>query len=699
MNLSAGPMIHRGSMFRWCLFAFVLAALVFVQQVEAVPRPVVVHNDIHGRHMPRPMVRRHQGNYEDPSLSMPANQVPGNPRIPISAAHSLQPSQSLTHSQSATRSTSASPSRNVVSSRVVKHSSKSVNTQKMEMAKQVQKTLQQQIDRESVGGGIDINLADILGSMMKDEHLHIEGQLDHVRNHTDKKTTTTVSRQLQNSRISQNIQHASSTMAVPSSASRSNDTTTSRSSNYASVHASPTPSTSVQAMDDEDCDEEQDSVVKQLSAPAVSVNEEDCEDDAPSIPVAKDDNCEEDVLESGKSTVSKAHENKSQSDVSANQSASPQQKSSKKPGFYRIGIETGAKPLPIDVSTGGRVAQVTSGEADEPHGNLPNQSVITNNPAYGFLEAQDDLFRVRKWAGDLGQLVSKENRNETLMALFDAASRYYPDIDTKAVVRIMLADIKAESDFQSGQVSGGRVDSGDSVGLLQVSPGGASQEMSMFKKAAQSKYNTYSWTAGTVSDDELKYGGFSTLGPLLVFETGKELQMEDLSNNDLTKPWINIHVAMWIQSNLGRTSSQDPSVWGQIASKSQSVRDKIAPAMKKIITEVTKSSDDNAESSDFDQELYNSKLDDLNKALKGSFAQKPSFATALGSWVAGPASGDASGYARSGDDISAQYFSNIGEALSVMYKGDKSHKDKYGKSWLEKIELTPGLVDYAGESA
>ena len=97
--------------------------------------------------------------------------------------------------------------------------------------------------------------------------------------------------------------------------------------------------------------------------------------------------------------------------------------------------------------------------------------------------------------------------------------------------------------------------------------------------------------------------------------------------------------------------------------------------------------------------MYNSKLDDLNKALKGSFAQKPSFATALGSWVAGPASGDASGYARSGDDISAQYFSNIGEALSVMYKGDKSHKDKYGKSWLEKIELTPGLVDYAGESA
>ena len=67
--------------------------------------------------------------------------------------------------------------------------------------------------------------------------------------------------------------------------------------------------------------------------------------------------------------------------------------------------------------------------------------------------------------------------------------------------------------------------------------------------------------------------------------------------------------------------------------------------------------------------------------------------------MAGPASGDASGYARSGDDISAQYFSNIGEALSVMYKGDKSHKDKYGKSWLEKIELTPGLVDYAGESA
>ena len=112
------------------------------------------------------------------------------------------------------------------------------------------------------------------------------------------------------------------------------------------------------------------------------------------------------------------------------------------------------------------------------------------------------MYTIRKWAGDLGKLASKKNRNETIMALFNAASRYYPDVDTKVVVRIMLADIKAESDFQKSNQSPGRVDSGDSLGLLQVSPFG-SGELKQFQNMVQVEHNTYSWAIGTASEGEV----------------------------------------------------------------------------------------------------------------------------------------------------------------------------------------------------
>ena len=67
----------------------------------------------------------------------------------------------------------------------------------------------------------------------------------------------------------------------------------------------------------------------------------------------------------------------------------------------------------------------------------------------------------------------------------------------------------------------------------------------------------------------------------------------------------------------------------------------------------------------WDKEEYATKLKALNKQLKGSHSQKRSFATGLGSWVAGPSADDSSGYNRSGDDVSNNYFKNIGEGLSV----------------------------------
>lgn len=371
-------------------------------------------------------------------------------------------------------------------------------------------------------------------------------------------------------------------------------------------------------------------------------------------------------------------------------------------GFYRIGLEKGSKAQRIQSSSndndssmsGGRVAAVES--AKEPGGNLPNQSVTTNNPNYGFIEAQNDLYAIRKWAGDLKMLKSKSDRNETLMALFNAASRYYPDVDTKVVVRVMLADIKAESDFESSNSSPGRIDSGNSLGLVQVSPSGASNELTEFKNAVMVDANRYSWTIGRGTSSEVKSGGESVLGPLLDIKTGKKLNLDGLSKSDLDRPWINLHVAMWLQSNYARTGSQDPSTWNKVAKASKAVRSAYQPALEEILGSSSSSSSSNSSSSSsdsFSQSSYSSKLSSLESSLKGKNHQKVTMATALGSWVAGAAV-DSGGYQTSGDDISSQYFSHIAEGLSVMYTGSTKHKSKYGKDWLDNIVLTPGLIDY-----
>ncbi|WFD45140.1 hypothetical protein MPSI1_003817 [Malassezia psittaci] len=380
-------------------------------------------------------------------------------------------------------------------------------------------------------------------------------------------------------------------------------------------------------------------------------------------------------------------------------SASEQTSSNSQGGFYRIGLGDGSTAQRIDGDdsddsdssdssvSGGRVAAVES--AEEPSGNLPNQSVVTNNPNYGFTQAQNDLYAIRKWAGDLKMLKSKADRNETIMALFNAASRYYPEVDTKVVVRVMLADIKAESDFETNNTSAARLDSGNSVGLVQVSPAGSSDELTEFQKNANADANQYSWTVGKGTSAEVKYGGKSVLGPLLDIDTGKKLNLTKLKKSDLDRPWINLHVAMWLQSNYARTGSQDPSTWSTVSKSSKSVRSAYQPAVLKILG----TSSNSSSSSSFKSSTYSSKLKSLQSALKGKNHQKASLATALGSWVAGAAV-DSGGYTTSGDDISSQYFSHISEGLSVMYTGSVNSKSKYGKSWLDAIELTPGLIDY-----
>lgn len=353
----------------------------------------------------------------------------------------------------------------------------------------------------------------------------------------------------------------------------------------------------------------------------------------------------------------------------------------------------------------------------EKGGLLPkDQMVVSNNPNYGFAEAQEDLFTVRRQAGDLDQLVSKEKRNETLLALFDAAARYFPEVDTKKVIRTYLADIRAESDFQEGNVSGGRLDSGKSVGLVQVSPGGQSNELDTFKKNARTDANTYSWSAGSGTDREVKEGGHTVLGPLLDFDTGKEMELHKLTKKDITRPWVNIHVALWIQSNNARTGSQDPSKWPKIAKASREVREAYQSFAREHASNVnadsgagsqagsqagangdgssaSSSSSSSSSSNSGSVKEYAHKLKKLEKALDGKNKQPRNMATALGSWVAGTADNDG-GYETQGDDASRAYLKQVGKSIATLYGAKPTMHSKYGKEWLSELKLTAGLVDY-----
>ena len=268
--------------------------------------------------------------------------------------------------------------------------------------------------------------------------------------------------------------------------------------------------------------------------------------------------------------------------------------------------------------------------------------VISNQPDYTPSSVRHDLHVVRKWAGDLGQLSTTALMNETVAAILSAAARYYPEVSTRAAARAIIADIKAESDFNPTLVSGPRLDSGSSWGLMQVSPLGSSRELELFKSHARVNGSSYTW------------GPSPNLGPLLDWKTGKKIDLTALTNDDLFRPWINIHVASWIQSNLARTSSQDPYSWTAIAAAA-----------------VTGTSTG----------------DRLTNLLAGAKLPR-SLETGFGSWVAGPSVNGNSGYARSGDDVSTSYFNNINSALNVLYNSTLP------SSWLDTLTLTPGLVDY-----
>lgn len=273
---------------------------------------------------------------------------------------------------------------------------------------------------------------------------------------------------------------------------------------------------------------------------------------------------------------------------------------------------------------------------------------------------------IMTWAGDLKQMNSSQ-KTETVAALLSAAGRYFPELQTRDAVRYLLADIKAESDFNATAYNGGREDSGESLGLMQVSPSSGAQELPLWMGHSRVSYNNYSWSAE-----------IGPAGPLLDYSTGKVMSLASLTRDDLFRPWVNIHLGAWVQSNLARTASCDPYSWEDISYKARAARVAEANYNASSSTSTTSS-------------LYTA-MTSAQKAEKAALVcggVTRSVKTGLGSWVAGPAvDGDAS-YTQSGDDVSAPYFSNIMAGVKVLF-----NDDNLDESWLDGLVLTAGVVDY-----
>lgn len=267
-------------------------------------------------------------------------------------------------------------------------------------------------------------------------------------------------------------------------------------------------------------------------------------------------------------------------------------------------------------------------------------------------------------------MMNSTQQTETIAALLSAADRYFPELSRKDAVRYLLADINAESSFNVTAYNGGREDSGESLGLMQVSPSSGAEELPLFMGHNRVSYNNYSWsnTPGPA-------------GPLLDYATGQQLVLSTLSRDDLFRPWVAIHLGSWIQSNLGRTASTDPYGWAAISA-----------AQYALLAAQNASTTANATGTASQQSTAATKLQSAqaasDSALVGAGLSR-SVLTGLGSWVAGPAVDGDSSYTGSGDDVSAAYFSNIMAGVRVLYGNSSMTTD-----FLNGLVLTAGLVDY-----
>lgn len=264
-----------------------------------------------------------------------------------------------------------------------------------------------------------------------------------------------------------------------------------------------------------------------------------------------------------------------------------------------------------------------SGSSSSSSSSSGSGSGSSSNSGYSKQQLQSDLKSFLSSVGDENN--AQADQDEYVEAIYDAAQRYWPELPLELVCRTIMADIRTESDFQAKMVDG------SAWGALQVTPGGSSGELEMFKQHATTQ-NTYSW------------GGKGKMGTLIDYKTKKPMDLQSLTNQDLLRPWVNIHVAEWVQSNEARTGSADPGEWSNLASQAKN----------------------------------GGRISGINSGIQATLA------TGLGTWLAGPNAD--SGFQTSGDKGSQKYISDVTSALSHFYGGHAPS--------LTQHTVKQGLVDF-----
>lgn len=109
----------------------------------------------------------------------------------------------------------------------------------------------------------------------------------------------------------------------------------------------------------------------------------------------------------------------------------------------------GSQPVPSTIAPQASFAETL---APLPHKYIiqagPSKiTLLSNTAGYGPLQVRHDLHVIRAWANDLDQLATPALLDETVAAILSASARYFPELSTRDAARVVMADIKAESDF------------------------------------------------------------------------------------------------------------------------------------------------------------------------------------------------------------------------------------------------------------
>lgn len=308
-----------------------------------------------------------------------------------------------------------------------------------------------------------------------------------------------------------------------------------------------------------------------------------------------------------------------------------------------------SKPTSTVSATSTRTNSASSSSAPSSSASSGHKGTAWPHDGYTKKELRADLKKIMKWAYDMEQLKG-DLFDETVEAIWSATARYWNEMPARPAARIILADMRAESDFNASMIDG------SAWGLLQVTPGEDSNELALFKKHATVKHHKVSWETGAITSG---HGS----GPLTDYKSNDPLDVSKLTNHDLLRPWINIHVASWIQTNLARTGSNDPYDWQEISTLSHTVNS----------------------ASGGSRTTAQKKLDKYFTAAGLPYT----FETALGSWLAGPATDGSGSYHQKDDHSSADYLNSVMSGVNELF-GKNSLKTKFLSHW----KVHSGLVDY-----